>query len=74
MMVEVLRTDDPVMLGWLRNRLGEAGIEAHVFDSHTSSLYGGALDALAARVMVDEADAARALLIVAEAQRLGADG
>jgi hypothetical protein len=74
MMVELLRTDDPVMLGWLRNRLAEAGIEAHVFDAHTSSLYGGALDALAARVMVDEADVGRARLIVAEAERLGADG
>ena len=74
MMVEVLRTDDPVMLGWLRNRLRDAGIEAHVFDAHTSSLYGGALDAVAARVMVNEADVARARLIVAEAQRLGADG
>lgn len=74
MMVEVLRTDDPVMLGWLRNRLGEAGIEAHIFDAHTSSLYGGALDAVAARVMVDEADVAGARLIVAEAHRLNADG
>jgi hypothetical protein len=74
MMVELLRTDDPVMLGWLRNRLAEAGIEAHVFDAHTSSLYGGALDALTARVMVDEADVGRARLIVAEAERLGADG
>jgi hypothetical protein len=43
-MVELLRTGDVVMLGWLRNRLREAGIETHVFDAHTSSLYGGALD------------------------------
>ena len=74
MMVELVRTDDPVMLGWLRNRLDEVGIEAHVFDGHTSSLYGGALGAVAARVMVDEADVGRARVIVAEAQRLDADG
>ena len=74
MMVELIRTDDLVMLGWLRNQLGEAGIEAHVFDAHTSSLYGGALDAVAARVMVDESDIGRAQVILAEAQRLGADG
>ena len=74
MMVELLRTGDPVMLGWVRNRLGEAGIEAHIFDAHTSSLYGGALDAVAARVMVNEADVACARLIVAEAERLRADG
>ena len=73
-MVELLRTGDVVMLGWLRKRLGEAGIETHIFDAHTSSLYGGALDAVAARVMVNEADAARARLILAEAYRLGADG
>jgi hypothetical protein len=73
-MVELLRTRNMVMLGWLRNRLSAAGIEAYVFDAHTSSLYGGALDAVAARVMVDEADAGRARLILAEAHRLGADG
>ena len=61
------------MLGWLRKRLREAEIEAHIFDTHTSSLYGGALDAVAARVMVDEADADRARLILAEGHRLGAD-
>jgi hypothetical protein len=72
-MVELLRTGDVVMLGWLCNRLREAGIETHVFDAHTSSLYGGALDAVAARVMVDEVDADRAGLILAEAHRLGAD-
>lgn len=74
MMVELLRTDDPVLLGWLRNRLSEEGIEIHVFDAHTSSLYGGALDAVAARVMVDEADAGRARRIVTLAGRHDADG
>jgi hypothetical protein len=73
-MVELLRTGDMVMLGWLRKRLGEAGIETYVFDVHTSSLYGGALDAVGARVMVEEADAGRARLILAEAHRLDADG
>jgi hypothetical protein len=73
-MVELLRTGDVVMLGWLRKRLCEAGIKAYVFDLHTSSLYGGALDAVSARVMVEEADAGQARLILAEAHRLGADG
>jgi hypothetical protein len=69
-MVELLRTDDLVMLGWLRKRLGELGIEVHIFDAHTSSLYGGAVDAIAARVMVHEEDVSRARLILAEAQQL----
>lgn len=74
MMVELLRTDDPVLLGWLRNRLSEEGIEIHVFDAHTSSLYGGAVDAIAARVMVDEADVGRARRIVRQAGQRTADG
>ncbi|TVR82741.1 MAG: DUF2007 domain-containing protein [Rhodospirillales bacterium] len=69
-MIELVRTDDPVFLGWLRTRLAAAGVHAEVFDAHTSSLYGGALDAITARVMVDDADIARARLILAEADRL----
>lgn len=70
MMVELVRTGDPVLLGWLRTRLRDAGIDVFVFDAHTSSIYGGALDAVAARVMVDEADAGRARAVLAEARRL----
>ncbi|TVR95761.1 MAG: DUF2007 domain-containing protein [Rhodospirillales bacterium] len=71
-MIELVRTDDPVFLGWLRTRLAEAGIEAEVFDAHTSSLYGGALDAITARVMVADADIGRARVVLAEAKRLDA--
>ena len=70
LMIELLRTQDPVLLGWLESRFGEAGIAVVVFDAHTSSLYGGALDAITRRVMVDEADIACARLILAEAERL----
>ena len=72
-MIELLRTQDPVLLGWLQSRLDEAEIPAVVFDAHTSSLYGGALDAVTRRVMVDEADIGRARLILAEAERLAAE-
>lgn len=71
MMVELARTGDPILLGWLRARLRDEGIDAVVFDGHTSSLYGGALDAVAARVMVEEAQIGRARSILAEAERLG---
>lgn len=69
-MIELLRTQDPVLLGWLQSRLAEAGIPFEIFDAHTSTLYGGALDAVTRRVMVDERDAARAQFILAEADRL----
>ena len=73
-MIELTRTADPVLLTWLQERLAEDGIECIVFDGHTSSLYGGALDAIGRRVMVLEDDIERARLILAEAQRLANGG
>lgn len=72
-MIELTRTDNPVLLGWLQSRLAEAGIPAAVFDSHTHSLYGGALFAVPRRVMVDERHIAAARLILAEADSLSDD-
>lgn len=69
-MIELLRTRDPVLLGLLRARLREKGIEVFVFDDHTSSLYAGALDAVAARVMVSEADEESCRDILSEIARL----
>jgi len=65
-MIELLRTDDPVKLSWLKARLEQEGIEALVFDAHTSGAYGGALGFIQCRVMVDEDDAARARAILRE--------
>lgn len=69
-MIELIRTDDPVLLSWLRARLDEEGIEALVFDGHTSSVYPGLMDAVAKRVMVGEDDETRARAIVAEGRQL----
>ncbi|MCP5366598.1 MAG: DUF2007 domain-containing protein [Hyphomicrobiales bacterium] len=66
-MIELARIDDPVKLSWLTARLREAGIEAVVFDTHTSGLYAGMLDTVRCRVMVAEDDAARARAILREA-------
>ena len=73
-MIELLRTQDPVLIGWLQTRFAEADIPVVIFDAHTSSLYGGALDAVTRRVMVGESDIARARLILAEAERLANGG
>ena len=71
-MVELLRTDDPVFISWLTARLADEGIEVVVFDSHTSTIYGGALDTLTRRVMVAEEDEGRARVIVAEGRGIAA--
>ena len=68
-MVELIRTNDPVLLSWLMAALAEARIEAIVFDVHTSILEGS-VSAIPRRVMVDDDDLARAKRLVAEADRM----
>jgi hypothetical protein len=55
-MIELTRSGDAVFVSWLEMRLGELGIKTVVFDTHTSSVHGGALAAVQRRIMVDEAD------------------
>ncbi len=64
-MVELIRTNDPVLLSWLCAALSEERIEAIVLDTHTSSIFVGGLDGIARRVMVDEADLGRAQRVLA---------
>lgn len=66
-MVELIRTEDPVLLSWLEARLAAEGIEAVVFDVHTSGAFPGVLDAVFRRVMVADAQLTRARRILADA-------
>lgn len=68
-MVELIRTNDPVLLSWLTAALAGARIEAIVLDVHTSILEGS-VSAIPRRVMVDDDDLARAKRLVAEADRI----
>ena len=68
-MVELIRTNDPVLLSWLRTVLAEAHIEAIVLDVHTSILEGS-VSAIPRRVMVVDDDLGRARRPVAEADRI----
>ncbi len=63
-MKELVRTNDPVLLSWLTVLLSDEGIEAVVFDTHTSILEGSA-NAIPRRLMVidDDFEAARRVLI-----------
>lgn len=71
-MIELVRTDDPVLVTWLQSRFAEAGIAACVFDAHTASAYGGALGLVGRRIMVAESDIVRARMILVEAREIGA--
>ncbi len=65
-MRDLVMTNDPVLLSFLRVLLEDAGIEAAVFDGNMSSLQGS-LGAVAQRLAVPEErwDAARRLLVEA---------
>ncbi len=70
-MVELIRTNDPVLLSWLEARLREDHIQIQVMDVHTSVLEGSA-GAIPRRVMVAEGDYSRARWALHEAERLAA--
>ena len=70
-MVELLRTNDPVLLSWLVALLADSRIEAVVFDSHTS-VVEGSISAIPRRLMVINEDEARARRILVDAEVLQA--
>jgi hypothetical protein len=72
-MVELVRTNNPVLLSWLLAELAGRDITAVVLDVHTS-IVEGSISAIPRRLMVADADLdrARAVLVVADA--LGAAG
>ncbi len=65
-MVELLRSNNPVLLSWSLALLNDAAIEAVVLDGHMSVLEGS-VGALPRRLMVAEADAVPARRILVEA-------
>jgi hypothetical protein len=67
-MKELLRTNDMVRLSWLQALLGEAGIEAVVFDRHTS-IVEGSIGAIPRRLMVPDGELTRARDLLAAAEK-----
>ncbi len=63
-MKELLRTNDPVRLSWLRALLKDSGIDSLVLDHHTS-LVEGSIGAIPLRLMVAERDYSRACGLLA---------
>jgi len=64
-MKELLRTNDLVLISFVRALLDEAGIEALYLDHHMS-LMEGSLGALPRRILVGEDDLPRARRILSE--------
>ena len=66
-MQEILRTNNPVLISYVRSLLMDAGIESVEFDSHIANLEGG-VSAIPCRHMVIDADVDRALSILADSK------
>jgi hypothetical protein len=62
-MVELLKSNDLVLISYVIHRLAEEGIEAMLFDEHMSSVEGS-IGALPRRIMVGEDDLARAMAVI----------
>ncbi len=58
-MIELLRTNDMVLLSWLGALLADAGVDVVVLDTHASVIEGSVI-AIERRVMVADEDAAPA--------------
>jgi hypothetical protein len=65
-MVEILRTNDVVLLSFLTALFADSGIESVVLDAHTSVLEGS-IGALPRRLMVAGRDEIRARALMKEA-------
>jgi len=66
-MQEILRTNDPILISYVRSLLIDAGIESVEFDSHIANLEGG-VSAIPCRLMVIDADVDRAQSILADSK------
>ena len=68
-MIELLRTNDPVLISFLQAILADAGIDALVLDTHASVLEGSA-SAIPRRIMVvdEDLETAKQILKTKEAE------
>ena len=65
-MVELFRTNDPVLLSWAQAILAGEGIDAILLDQYTS-IVEGSIGAIPRRVMVIDEHGARARAVLAAA-------
>ena len=67
--VELVRTNDVVLLSWLTAALADERISTIVLDAHMSVM-NGSISAIPRRVMVSEDDLERARRVLAEGDAL----
>lgn len=65
-MIELVRSNDPVLVSFVTSILAEAGIEHSVTDAHMSVI-DGSIGAIANRIMVAEDHHAEARRLLADA-------
>ena len=70
-MFELVRTNDAVLISWLRAQFQGLGIEIVVLDEHMSAMDGSVL-AIPRRILVPDSDEVIAKEILAEADKLAA--
>jgi hypothetical protein len=63
--IELIKTSNPIRISFLQAVLADAGIETFVADAGAASLWGSTIPA---RLMVDDADLARARRLIADAE------
>ncbi len=68
-MIELVRSNDRVLLSWLIMRFKQEDINNNVLDTHMAAA-DGSISAIQCRVMVDDHDVRRARLILYEAEDL----
>jgi len=68
-MKELTRSNDPVLLSWLMSGLDDMGIDAVIFDQHTS-IMEGSIGAIPRRIMVADDDHRRAEQLLEEAMAI----
>ncbi|MEK9672784.1 MAG: DUF2007 domain-containing protein [Rhodospirillaceae bacterium] len=69
-MIELMRTNDPVLLSWAEARLAALNVPVLVFDNHASVMEGNVV-AMQRRLMIDPADMDVAATVLAEAEDIG---
>lgn len=67
--IELMRTNDPVLLSWAQARLAALDVPVLVFDTHASILEGAAV-AIQRRIMIDQSDLVRAKQVLTEADEI----
>jgi Putative prokaryotic signal transducing protein len=65
-MIELVRSNDPILISFVTSILAEAGIEHRVADSHMSVI-DGSIGAITNRIMVAEDQQAEARDLLADA-------